>query len=62
MRKQGLQILVLLLSIVLVVVLTLSVLSLIDPIVFWVLAGLSAIFAYKILPKMQQQQGNKTIK
>jgi len=62
MRKQGLQILVLLLSIALIVVLTLSVLSLIEPIIFWAFAGLSAIFAYKILPKMQQQQGNKTTK
>jgi hypothetical protein len=55
MKKQGLQILVLLLVAVLLVALTLTVLSLLDPIFFWVLAGLSAIFAFKVLPRIGQQ-------
>jgi len=54
MKKQVLQIIVILLSVLLLVVLTLGVFALIDPIFFWVLAGLSAIFAFKILPKINQ--------
>ena len=53
MRKQDLRIPLAVLVIVLIVVLTLTVLSILNPIYFWVLAGLSALFAFKILPKME---------
>lgn len=53
MRKQNLRIPIVLLIIVLIAVLTLMVLGLLNPIYFWVLAGLSALFAFKILPKME---------
>jgi len=42
-----------LLSILLVVVLTLTVTGLLNPLFFWALAGLSAVFAFKILPNME---------
>ncbi len=54
MRKQDLRIPIALLIIVLLVVLTLTVLNFLNPIYFWVLAGLSAIFAFKVLPGMGQ--------
>lgn len=54
MKAQSLRIPILLLIVVLVVVLTLTVMGLLNPIVFWVLAGLSAIFAFKILPKIEE--------
>ncbi|MCX6799511.1 MAG: hypothetical protein NTW59_05460 [Candidatus Diapherotrites archaeon] len=56
MKKQSLQILILLLIAMLVIALALAVLSLLDPIFFWILAGLTAIFAYKVLPKIRQPQ------
>ncbi len=43
MRKQDLRIPIVLLSIVLIAVLTLTVLGLINPIYFWVFAGLSTL-------------------
>jgi membrane protein implicated in regulation of membrane protease activity len=52
MKRHSLQILVLLLIAALVIALALSVLSLLDPIFFWILAGIAAIFAYKVLPKI----------
>ena len=52
MKMQLLQILVVLLIAVLVIALALSVLSMLNPVFFWVLAGISAVFAFKILPKI----------
>jgi len=54
MENQNLKTPVLLLALLLVVVLTLTVFGSLDLIVFWVLAGISAIFAFKILPGMKQ--------
>lgn len=54
MKKQFLKISVLLLILVLVVTLTLAVANMLNPIFFWVLAGLAAVFAFKILPRMGQ--------
>lgn len=45
---------VLLLVLALVVSLTLATMKLLNPLVFWVLAGISAVFAFKILPKIKQ--------
>ena len=39
---------------VLVAALTLSVIGLLNPLIFWALAGISAVFAFKILPKIGQ--------
>ena len=54
MKKQALRIPILILIIVLVVALTLTIIGLLNPLVFWGLAGLPAIFAFKILPKLKQ--------
>jgi len=56
MKKKILQILIILLSVTLVAMMTLTVLSLLNPIFFWIPAGLSAIFAFKVLPKIRQNQ------
>jgi hypothetical protein len=53
-KTSVLKISVLLLIFGLVVSLTLAMANLLDPLVFWVLAGISAIFAFKILPKIKQ--------
>ena len=55
MEKKSLQILTLLLILLMLVVLTLTAFSLLDSIFFWVLAGISAIFAFKVLPKIEQK-------
>ncbi|MBN1941425.1 MAG: hypothetical protein JW772_04555 [Candidatus Diapherotrites archaeon] len=54
MKKQDLKIPILLLIVLLVAVLTLTVLGLLDPLIFWFLAAASAIFAFIILPKIKQ--------
>jgi len=53
-KNRVLKIAVLLLILALVAALTLAVANLLNPAVFWVLAGLSAVFAFKILPKIKQ--------
>ena len=52
MKEKALKALVVLLAIALAAALTMSVTGLLDPIVFWVLAGITAVFAFLILPKM----------
>jgi hypothetical protein len=52
--QRALKISVLLLIIVLAATLTLAISGLLDPIFFWVLAGASAVFAFKVLPKIKQ--------
>ena len=52
LKKKNLKIPVIILIIALLATLTLTVLGQINPMIFWILAGLSAIFAFKILPKM----------
>jgi len=54
MKKQNLKFLIVLLIVVLLGALTLTALGMLDPIVFWVLAGVSAVFAFKVLPKIKQ--------
>ena len=51
---QSFKILIILLIVALIVVLTLTAISVLNPIFFWVLAGLSAILAFKVIPKMEQ--------
>jgi len=53
-KNRVLKISVLLLVLALVVSLTLATANLLNPLVFWVLAGISAVFAFKILPKIKQ--------
>ncbi|MFA4855492.1 MAG: hypothetical protein WC634_02815 [archaeon] len=54
MKNLVLKVSVLLLVLALVVSLTLATMKLLNPLVFWVLAGISAVFAFKILPKIKQ--------
>lgn len=54
MKRKNLKIPIMILIVALIVALTLTVMGLLNPIVFWALAGVSAIFAFKILPKMEQ--------
>jgi len=55
MNTKALKALVLLMSTALVAALTLSVVGLLDPLAFWVLAGLSAAFAFLILPRVDRR-------
>ncbi len=54
MNAKALKALVLLMSAALVAALTRSVIGQLDPTVFWVLAGITAVFAFLILPKMNK--------
>ncbi|MBU1120293.1 MAG: hypothetical protein ABIE23_00650 [archaeon] len=54
MKKKWLKIPILLLIVLLLVVLTLVVAIGLNPVVFWVLAVLSAVFAFVILPRIRQ--------
>ncbi len=53
MKKKAIQFLVILLIAVLLVSLTLAVASQLSPMFFWALAGVSAVFAFWILPKLE---------
>jgi uncharacterized membrane protein YqjE len=52
MKKAILQAMVLALIAVLLVSLTLAVISAIDPLLFWAIAGISAVFAFLVLPRI----------